>query len=192
MKPGLVAVTILLAARTAAAAEPKPPGDKPELINPARYRILVRLDKRIIDQVREDIAEEVRNVLDERARRLDLSKAEVRTGADDALAAYRAELDAVRKARDAERAALARGDAAEAEKWRRLSIERAREALNLARRIDRIEAALLALSLRNWREARDKEAAVARKALERLNVMLQDIRAEENRRETAPAPLPRE
>jgi hypothetical protein len=60
-----------------------------------------------------------------------------------------------------------------------LGLERLRTALDLAERARAIERALLALSTRDWLAAREKEAAIAEKALAKLDAFLAEIRAKQ-------------
>lgn len=191
----ILALGGILAGPLAMAAEPskdapRPPA-KTDKVHPAKYRILVKYDKYTSDMVRREIEQEVTKALEARRRRLKLSEEQAKVQLRRELRRFEEELEAIRKARREEEAARRRGDDAEAERWRRLRLERTRRALDLARRTRLIENALLAMSLADWRTAIRKERMIAGKALARLEALLAEVRArrEAEARERGPTGL---
>jgi len=183
----LVGCALLAASFSRPAAGAEAPGAAPpDHVHPAAYRILVTYDDYTMEQIREQIRKEVKKALEARRRRLKLSREEVEERLEKELDKFDDELRAIRKARTAEEKARARGDLTEAERWRMLRLERTHRALELARRARLAQEALLALSLENWRNARRRERAIARKTLRRLEELLAEIEAREAK--TAPAP----
>lgn len=182
MKTVLIALGLTFACGAAVAGEPAespPPAPKDQgLVLPAQYRILVTYDEETLDRIREQIQDEIENGLEARRRRLEASKRAMRAQVDDEFDRYRAELEAIRKAGQAERASRERGDDDEAERWRMLRVERTHHALELARRARLIEEALRALSIENWRATRRREREIAEAALDHLEPMLEKIEME--------------
>ncbi len=179
----LVLSLIVVGPAVAAAADAEKPQtpaqNKSDKVNPAAYRILVKYDDYTLDAIRKEIRKEVVKALEARRRRLNLSQEQASAQLEKELDKYEEELEAIKKARKQEHAWRKRGDLAEAEKWRRLKLERTRRALDLARRASLIEDALVALSLENWRTDERRERAIARKALKRLEAMMEEIRSRE-------------
>lgn len=157
-----------------AEAPPAAPKDQ-DLVHPAAYRILVTYDDETLDRIREQIQEEIENALEARRRRLEASKRAMRAQVKEQLDRYQADLEAIRKAGQAERASRERGDEDEADRWRMLRVERTHHALELARRARLIEDALRALSIENWRATRRREREIAEAALQRLEPMLKKL-----------------
>lgn len=191
MRRVFVALAIVVSGGIAVAAEPAEP-KKTDKVDPAKYRILVKYDKYTLDAIRQEIRKEVEKGLEARRRRLAASEDELKSQVKKELEKYQDELEAIKKARDAERTARERGDLSEAERWRLLRLQRTYQALELARRAKRVQEALLALSLENWRRTKRKERAIAEKALRRLDAMLEQLRAKERaeRRERGRAVVP--
>jgi hypothetical protein len=189
MRSALVMLLILASSGVALAAEKAKPPDK---VHPADYRILVDLDKRTTDEIRQEIRKEVREALEARQRRLKWSKEKLRSQLKKEMERYEEDLKAIKHAENAERAARGRGDLSEAERWALLKQRRMRDALELARRAKRVEQALLALSLENWRKHRRREREIAEGTLIRLESALTEIdakrEAEVRERGTALAP----
>ncbi len=175
MKFILSAVLILTAPALAGAAEKAP---KPDKVHPADYRILIDLDKKTTDEIRQEIHDEVRKALEARQKRLRWSKDELDSRLKKELERYNEDLEAMRHAEKSEQAARKRGDLSEAERWELLKLRRRRDALDLARRTRRIEEALLALSLEDWRKDRRRERAIAERTLTRLDGLLIKIDAD--------------
>ena len=171
----LATLLILTPPALAAAAEE---ARQPDKVHPADYRILVDFDKKTTDQVRQEIRDEVRKTLEARRKRLKWSKETLHSQLKKELERYEDELRAIEHAEKSERAARRRGDLSEADRWALLKQRRMRDALELARRARRIEEALLALSLENWRKDRRRERAIAERTLSRLESILKKIDAE--------------
>jgi len=171
----LAALLILTAPALAAAAEK---AKQPDKVHPADYRILVDFDKKTTDQIRQEIRDEVRKTLEARRKRLQWSKEKLHSQLKKELERYEDELKAIEHAEKSEQAARLRGDLSEAERWALLKQRRMRDALELARRARRIEEALLALSLENWRKHRRWERQIAERTLTRLESILKRINAE--------------
>ena len=172
----IVAALLVLTAPALAVAAEK--AKQPDKVHPADYRILVDFDKKTTDQVRQEIREEVRKAMEARQKRLKWSKEKLRLQLKKELERYEDELRAIEHAEKSEQAARRRGDLSEAERWALLKQQRRRDALDLARRARRIEEALLALSLEDWRKNRRRERQIAERTLMRLESILTRINAE--------------
>ncbi len=171
---------ILLIAAAPALAYAAEPADKkePEKVHPAKYRILVDLDKETVDSVRKEIEAEVREALAQRQKRLRWSKEELDRRLKEELRRYEEDLKAAEHALDQAKRAAERGDRAESERWAALSRTRLNAARELSRRLRAIEEALLELSRQNWHEQRRRERAIAEATLLKLDGLLREIDAE--------------
>jgi hypothetical protein len=130
-----------------------------------------------LDEIRDYVRGEVRAALDLRKRRLELSAAALGQAAERELARVNRHLRAVEQARSARDAAEQRGDAAAARTWAALADDRAKQVIDLARRLLANEAVLAAVADFDPHALTDEQRdAVADRALDALDDALDDAR----------------
>ena len=176
---GYLLTGLFLCSTGLAAAAESNEAQPPVLVPPYAYRIAVEYDQNTMARIRDAIQKEIREALDEYQRRMDLSEDLLREKLKEAIRdvgkseKFARLVEEIGKAGKREEAARQLGDRETEEYYRRLRLEKTREALELAEETRRVRDALLALSLEDWRTHKHEQRRIAEEALKRLDLLLQ-------------------